>query len=123
MDLHIEALAVDTPDPDRLARFYEQLLGWQRTYDDDGEVQIEDPDGAAVPLLFLEVGDEKVTKNRLHLDLRPDDQAAAVQRALDLGAAHVDIGQHDDPDVTWVVLADPDGNELCILRDRDDPIA
>ena len=119
--LSIEALTIDSPQPDRLARFYEQLLGWTRTYDDDGEIVIEDPDGTAVPFLFLEVGDPKATKNRLHLDLRPDDQEAEVARALELGATHVDIGQHEDPDVTWVVLADPDGNELCILRSRDEP--
>lgn len=122
-DLQIEALTIDSPRPDALATFYEQLLGWTRTYDDDGEIVIEDPDGGAVPFLFLEVDDPKTSKNRLHLDLRPTDQDATVARALELGATHTDIGQHDDPDVTWVVLADPDGNELCILRSRDEPKA
>ena len=120
-DLAIEALTIDSPEPDRLARFYEALLGWTRTYDDDGEIVIEHPDGNGIPFLFLEVDDPKTTKNRLHLDLRPDDQDAAVARALELGATPADIGQHEDPDVTWVVLADPDGNELCILRSRDEP--
>ena len=116
MEIRIEALMIDSPEPDRLARFYERLLGWNRTYDDDGEIVIEDADGTSTPILFVEVDDPKVGKNRLHLDLRPDDQEAAVARALDLGASHTDIGQHEDPDVTWVVLADPDGNEFCILR-------
>ena len=53
-------------------------------------------------------------KNRLHLDLRPDDQAAEVARLEALGATRVDVGQGDD--VTWVVLADPEGNEFCVLR-------
>ncbi len=53
-------------------------------------------------------------KNRLHLDLRPKDQAAEVARLEALGAQRVDVGQ--GPDVTWVVLADPDGNEFCVLR-------
>jgi hypothetical protein len=57
-------------------------------------------------------------KNRVHLDLRPDDQAVEVQRLISLGARHVDIGQRD---VSWVVLADPEGNEFCVLRPRPAP--
>ena len=58
--------------------------------------------------------EEKVVKNRLHIDLRPDDQAAEVARLEGLGARRVDVGQGDES--TWVVLADPDGNEFCVLR-------
>lgn len=57
-----------------------------------------------------------MVKNRLHIDLRPDDQEAEVARAERLGARKVDIGQSRDPDTSWVVLADPEGNEFCILR-------
>ena len=61
-------------------------------------------------------------KNRLHLDLRPEDQAAEVARLEALGATRVDVGQGDD--VTWVVLADPEGNEFCVLRAvRPDEVA
>ncbi len=115
MRIEVDALLIDTPDPDALAMFYEDLLGWIRTFEDEGEVMIAPRDGGGFPILFVEEHDEKVIKNRLHLDLRPDDQAEAVRKALDLGATHVDIGQHDDPDVTWVVMADPDGNEFCLL--------
>jgi hypothetical protein len=59
------------------------------------------------------VPEGKAAKNRLHLDLRPDDQAAEVERLLMLGATRVDIGQGAP---TWVVLADPEGNEFCVLR-------
>ncbi|MGH3303705.1 MAG: VOC family protein [Streptosporangiaceae bacterium] len=65
-------------------------------------------------MLFLRVPEGKAVKNRLHLDLRPKDQAAEVARLEALGAQRVDVGQ--GPDVTWVVLADPDGNEFCVLR-------
>ena len=65
-------------------------------------------------LLFLRVPEDKTTKNRLHIDLRPDDQAAEVARLEALGATRVSVGQGDD--VSWVVLADPDGNEFCVLR-------
>ena len=96
-----------------LARFWAALLGWELEVDDDGDVVLQGEGGA--PILFLAVTDEKVVKNRLHLDLRPDDQVAEVARAEALGARRVDIGQGDE---TWVVLADPEGNEFCILQAR-----
>jgi hypothetical protein len=65
-------------------------------------------------LLFLRVPEDKLSKNRLHLDLRPADQAAEVARLEGLGARRADVGQ--GPEVTWVVMADPDGNEFCVLR-------
>ena len=71
-------------------------------------------DGVAPDLLFIRVPEGKEVKSRWHLDLRPDDQAAEVRRLEELGASRIDIGQGDD--VTWVVMADPDGNEFCVLR-------
>lgn len=71
-------------------------------------------DGVVPDLLFLRVPEQKSDKNRLHLDLRPEDQAAEVSRLELLSARRVDVGQ--GPDVSWVVLADPDGNEFCVLR-------
>jgi hypothetical protein len=125
--LRIQSLSVDAADPRALATFWEAALGWRRTFEDDDEVVLEPPDdgtagGAAADLLFLAVRDERVVKNRLHLDLRPEDQAAEVARLEALGARRVDIGQ--GPDVTWVVLADPEGNEFCVLRAlRPDEVA
>ena len=71
-------------------------------------------DGTSPDLLFVKVPEGKEVKNRLHLDLRPADQAAEVRRLEALGATRVSVGQGDD--VTWVVMADPDGNEFCVLR-------
>ena len=71
--------------------------------------------GLPKDLIFVEVHDEKKVKNRIHLDLNPDDRDAEVERVLALGATRVDIGQKD---VTWVMLADPEGNEFCVLRAR-----
>lgn len=87
MNLRIQCLCVDTTDPARLAGFWESALGWRRTHEDPGEVVLEPPagsreDGVVPDLLFLRVPEEKEIKNRLHLDLRPEDQRAA---ALDLG--------------------------------------
>jgi catechol 2,3-dioxygenase-like lactoylglutathione lyase family enzyme len=119
MSLGVQCVCVDTRDPDRLARFWAEALGWRRTYEEPDEVVLEPPegspqDGVAPDLLFLKVPEEKVGKNRLHLDLRPDDQAAEVERLAGLGARRVSVGQGSD--VSWVVLADPDGNEFCVLR-------
>jgi hypothetical protein len=74
------------------------------------------PPGAGPKWLFITVPDDKVVKNRIHLDFRPDDQQAEVNRVLGLGARHVDIGQDEE---SWVVLADPEGNEFCILAHDD----
>ena len=70
-------------------------------------------DGVVPDLLFLKVGEDKTVKNRLHLDLRPVDQAAEVARLEALGASRIDVGQGD---VSWVVMTDPDGNEFDVLR-------
>jgi len=117
--LRIQCLAVDSTDPAALATFWAETLGWRRTYEDEDEVVLEPPagspeDGVVPDLIFLRVPEDKAGKNRLHLDLRPVDQAAEVARLEALGARRVSVGQGDD--VTWVVLADPDGNEFCVLR-------
>ena len=75
------------------------------------------PPGAGPNWLFVEVPDDRVVKNRIHFDFRPDDQQAEVERVIALGARHVDIGQTGDE--SWVVLADPEGNEFCILAADD----
>ncbi len=117
-DLRWQCVCFDSTDPRRIAGFWEQALGWRRTYDSDDEVVLEPPagskeDGVSPDILFLRVPEDKLTKNRLHLDLRPRDQAVEVARLEALGATRADVGQGD---ATWVVLADPDGNELCVLR-------
>lgn len=119
MAVRIQSLSADSTDPRRIAGFWEAALGWRRTADDGEEVVLEPPEGSplenVVPdLLFLRVPEDKAVKNRLHLDLRPDDQAAEVARLEALGARRADVGQ--GPEVTWVVMADPDGNEFCVLR-------
>lgn len=119
MNLRIQSVSIDSPDPKVPAVFWEKALGWRRTYEVDDEIVLEPPegspaDGVSPDLLFLKVPERKVLKNRLHLDLRPDDQAEEVQRLEALGASRISVGQ--GPEVTWVVMADPDGNEFCVLR-------
>lgn len=119
MNLRIQCVCVDTRDPAGLAAFWQSALGWRRTAEHDDQVVLEPPEGSpedgVVPdLLFLRVPEEKAVKNRLHLDLRPGDQAAEVARLERLGARRADVGQ--GPDVGWVVMTDPYGNEFCVLR-------
>lgn len=119
MTLGIQSVLIDCHDPAVVAAFWQSALGWRRTEDEPDEIVLEPPagspqDGVAPDLLFLRVPDPTPGKNRLHLDLRPDDQNAEVDRLISLGAKRVDIGQ--GPDVSWVVLADPEGNEFCVLR-------
>ncbi len=119
MAIRMQCICVDTQDPARLASFWKDALGWRQTHAEADEVVLEPPEGSAedgiVPdLLFLKVPESKSVKNRLHIDLRPDDQVAEVARLEALGAKRVSVGQPDD--VSWVVLADPDGNEFCVLK-------
>src|SRR3990170_825312 len=119
MSLRWQCICIDSSDPSRVATFWQEALGWRRTYDSPDEIALEPPAaspqvGASPDILFLRVPEQKSVKNRLHIDLRPDDQAAEVARLESLGASQVSVGQGDD--ATWVVLADPDGNEFCVLR-------
>jgi predicted enzyme related to lactoylglutathione lyase len=123
MPTRLVHLVVDAADPATLARFWSAALGWPVTHQDDDEVVIEPPaddpaQAGQLPLVFVPVDDPKTAKNRVHLDLgsiSTDHQAAEVARLQELGARPVDIGQRDVP---WVVLADPEGNELCQLDPR-----
>lgn len=122
MDIRIQSVVVDAHDCEVLARFWSAVLGWRVTDEADDLWAIEPPEGSreldvAPDIVFLRVPDEKVVKNRLHFDLRPTDQDAEVRRIVELGATRVDIGQGD---VSWVVLADPEGNEFCVLAPRPD---
>ncbi|GAA5153662.1 VOC family protein [Nocardioides marinquilinus] len=130
MSLTIQCLDLDCADPDRLARFWAEALGWRRTFDSPDEVALEPPagspqDGVAPDLLFLRVPDAKTGKNRLHLDLRPDDREAEVARLEGLGATRVEVGQSSrEQSPSWTVMADPEGNEFCVLRPfTDDELA
>ena len=115
MGLEWEQLIVDAVDPVALGTWWASALGWVIVNDDPEDFEIRPARERLPGLLFARVPEPKVAKNRLHLDLRPADQAAEVSRLLDLGATHADVGQGAE---TWVVLADPEGNEFCVLAAR-----
>lgn len=115
MPSRISAIVIDANDVELVAAFWCAALGW-RVLERDAEVITIGSDLSAWPTIDVaRVPEGKRGKNRLHLDLRPDGtQHDEVERLLRLGARQVDVGQ--PADATWVTLADPEGNELCLLR-------
>ncbi|MFF3222889.1 VOC family protein [Nocardia suismassiliense] len=122
MSTRLACVVFDADRPRFIADFWAELLGWGVTLDRSDEVDVaaHDPDGADLALAFLPAARAKHGKNRIHLDLASrsiDHQRLQVDRALSLGARRVDIGQGAVP---WVVLADPEGNEFCVLEPREE---
>jgi predicted enzyme related to lactoylglutathione lyase len=122
MAARLTEIVVDASEPGRLARFWSEVLGWPVTDEDGGFSWISATgEYTAHPMIvFVPVPEAKSVKNRVHLDVNPSggEQAAELERLLALGATRVDVGQSDD--VPWVVLADPEGNEFCLLGRRVD---
>jgi hypothetical protein len=120
-------LAIDCADPSGLARFWCSVLGYEVWDEEDGVVTIGSPEvpegksrrGPVPPTLtFARVPEGKIVKNRVHLDINATDrdQAEEVRRLLGLGARRADVGQTGEE--SWVCLADPEGNEFCVLAGR-----
>ncbi|MGW8569392.1 VOC family protein [Streptomyces niveus] len=116
MALEWEQLSVDAADPGTLGRWWREALGWVVVHDSAEEFEIRPAPEQLPGLLFIAVPEGKTLKNRLHLDFRPDNRDAEVERLLALGARRADVGQTGDE--SWVVLADPEGNEFCVLGQR-----
>jgi hypothetical protein len=112
MTLRVEAVNFDCHEPERVARFWGTALGREPKSEDD--YWYLDPGETGPEMIFISVPEGKDVKNRIHVDLRPDDQAAEVERLIGLGAKHAQIGQTGEE--SWIVLADVEGNEFCILR-------
>ena len=109
MPTRLDVVVIDALAPAALARFWAAALGYEVTLEEPDEVAVEPPDGiAGLPLLFVSVPKPKAAKSRIHMDLG---SSVDVRRLEALGAHRIDIGQGDVP---WTVLADPEGNELCI---------
>jgi catechol 2,3-dioxygenase-like lactoylglutathione lyase family enzyme len=127
MGARFTELVIDCRDPNRVAEFWAAVLGYEVIdRGPKGEVQIGAPraasgsgSGSAGPtLVFVPVPDDKTVKNRMHIDVNPTetDQSNELRRLIRLGARRVDVGQ--SPDVSWIVLADVEDNEFCLLRRR-----
>jgi predicted enzyme related to lactoylglutathione lyase len=117
MATRLVSVVIDANDVQALARFWAEATGWPVTSEADDEVVVGPPD-PAVHLVIGTVPEPKQSQNRIHLDLATssaEDQATTVGRLLAIGATRIDVGQNDVP---WVVMADPEGNELCVLEPR-----
>ena len=132
MSLRWYSVVIDCHDVAAQARWWAGVLDWQIIYEADDEVVIVPRhvteewlrttawEQVGPGLVFVPVPEDKTVKNRLHIDLAPqleDDQAVMVESLIAIGARHVDVGQ-DEGEATWVVLADPEGNEFCVLSSR-----
>ena len=118
--LKIGWLTIDSKDPKKIGEWWKEALDLSIVFEDTNEYALTGKGrmGSQWNILFYRAPDEKKVKNRLHLDLIPDkDREAEVARLEGLGATRADIGQED---VSWTVMADPDGNEFCVLSPRDD---
>lgn len=110
MTTRIDAITFDAADPERLALFWAEALGYERRDSSGNFLILADPAGAGPGLLFGRVSEPKVAKNRVHLDLDGDD--AEVERLAGLGATRVEtVEEHGQ---RWTVMRDPEGNEFCV---------
>jgi catechol 2,3-dioxygenase-like lactoylglutathione lyase family enzyme len=122
MGVSVHHIVIDTHDLPELARFWTQVLGWRVLSKREREIVIGPDVNASIGICFMPVTDEKTVKNRVHLDLNPGGDAnpaereAEIDRVLALGARRVDVGQTGDE--SWTVLADPEGNEFCVVRPK-----
>ena len=87
MGLKFDEICIDAHDATALGAWWSKVLGWPQDVDDDGDVVLHAPPGAGPNWLFVAVPDDKVVKNRIHFDFRPDDQQAEVERVIALGRA------------------------------------
>ena len=118
MPVRLHHIVVDAHDLPGLARFWTRALGWNVLSEREREIVIGPDENAPVGMCFMLVTDEKKVKNRVHLDLTTEaqDRDTEIERLLALGARRVDIGQTGAE--SWTVLADPEGNEFCVVRPK-----
>jgi catechol 2,3-dioxygenase-like lactoylglutathione lyase family enzyme/predicted enzyme related to lactoylglutathione lyase len=117
MTSQLFAVCFDASQPVRLARFWSGILGWEMADDPDDGVALLPGDDTGFRIRFVPTQERKIGQNRMHFDLTStslEDQQQTVARSLELGARHIDIGQR--PEEGHVVLADPEGNEFCVIE-------
>lgn len=118
MPVQLHHIVIDTHDLPALARFWTQALGWKVLSEREREIVIGSGENAPVGICLMPVTGPKTVKNRVHLDLTTNaqDRDQEIERLLALGARRVDIGQTGAE--SWLVLADPEGNEFCVIRPK-----
>ena len=119
MPVRLHHIVIDAHDLPKLARFWTQALGWQVLSEREREIVIGTDENAPVGICFMPVTDQKIVKNRVHLDITTEaqDRDQEIDRLLGLGAQRADIGQTGKE--SWTVLADSEGNEFCVIRPKE----
>ena len=119
MPVRLHHIVIDAHDLPKLARFWTQALGWKVLSKREREIVIGTDENAPVGICFMPVTDQKIVKNRVHLDITTEaqDRDQEIDRLLGLGAQHADVGQTGEE--SWTVLADPEGNEFCVIRPKE----
>jgi len=119
MPVRLHHIVIDAHDLPTLARFWTQALGWKVLSEREREIIIGTDENAPVGICFMPVTDQKIVKNRVHLDITTEaqDRDQEIDRLLGLGAQRADIGQTGKE--SWTVLADPEGNEFCVIRPKE----
>ena len=119
MPVRLHHIVIDTHDLPGLARFWTEALGWRVLSEREREIVIGPSVNAPVGICFMPVTDAKTVKNRVHVDLTTSaaDRDQEIERLIALGARRVDVGQTGEE--SWTVLADPEGNEFCVVRPKD----
>jgi predicted enzyme related to lactoylglutathione lyase len=119
MPVQLHHIVIDAHDLPGLARFWTRALGWKILSEREREIVIGTDENAPVGICFMPAADPKMVKNRVHLDLTSSaaDRLQEIDRLLALGARRVDIGQTGAE--SWTVLADPEGNEFCVVRPKE----
>ncbi len=119
MPVRLHHIVVDAHDLPMLARFWTQALGWKVLSEREREIVIGVGENAPIGMCFMPVTDPKTVKNRVHLDLTTtaQDRDQEIERLLALGARRAGIGQTGEE--SWTVLADPEGNEFCVIRPKE----
>jgi predicted enzyme related to lactoylglutathione lyase len=118
MPVRLHHIVIDAHDLPALARFWTKALGWKVLSEREREIVIGTDDNAPVGICFMPVTGPKTVKNRVHVDLTScaEDRDQEIGRLLALGARRVDVGQTGNE--SWTVLADPEGNEFCVVRPK-----
>jgi hypothetical protein len=117
--LKIGNVTFDCENPGRLAEFWGAALGYNVESFNEFFAQATHPEGTRPNLLFIKVPEPRTVKNRMHMDVAADDREAEIERLVGLGATRGDTHKMPEYGITWTVMQDPEGNELCVGQEGE----
>jgi predicted enzyme related to lactoylglutathione lyase len=117
--LKIGNVTFDCENPARVAEFWGTALGYKIENVNEGLSVATHPDSTPPMLLFIKVPESRTVKNRMHMDVSADNREAEVERLVGLGATRGETHTMPEYGITWTVLQDPEGNELCVAQESE----